>query len=420
MALAKTLISIFAAAMVTALAAPEPAAEATQKADEEQLARHVTALQKKGKAPLDYVLTILDERDLVLFDDALHNAVEPWEFYTELVRSPAFRRKARYIFLEVIPSNRQGALDAYFGTFPEDRTLLYPAFQDRYGWSYKTYFDFLHTVYEVNRGLPPEERLKVRAVSTPSYWKEMERLEDWTNYNTREVIGRDYAMYRTILADLGDFNGEKGVFLTNTRHAYTDIRQQDGAPFWNTGTFFRQWHAEMTWSIRLNAPILNIEMEKAADGAAPRTGEGLERYSYSWARVAQGLWDSAFKTYGATPVAIDLTKTPFGEAAYMGNHMHKAAPGQTMADAYDGVVFLTPFEDQHSSASVGFIYTPAFKKELARRYRITHTPAQIETMLKDAGAESLEAYIETATAERPEAPSPQAADAGPMDAWRKR
>lgn len=421
MAIAKTLLSIFAAAMVTALAAPEPSARADQKANDRLLAAHVEALKDKGSPPHDYVLNALDEHDLILFDDALHNAVEPWTFYTALVRDPAFRSKAQYVFLEVIPSNRQSALDAYFSTFPEDRTLLYPAFQDRYGWSYKTYFDFLHEVYEINRALPEGERLQVRAVSTPSYWKEMEKPEDWENYNDREVISRDYAMYRTILADLNEFErGAKGVFLTNTRHAYTDIRKTGGALFWNTGTFFRRHHPGKTWSVRLNAPILRIEKEKAADETAPRTGEGLERYSYSWARVADGLWDSAFDVYGAMPVAADLKTTPFGEAAYMGNHMHKAAPGQTMSDAYDGVVFLAPFERQRSSATVDFIYTPTFKKELARRYRITHTPEQIDAMVKSVGFKSLEAYIDATSAAEREKPSPQAAAAGSINAWRAR
>lgn len=392
-----------------------------ENADARRLRQHVDALRENGEPPLDFVLDALENHDLILFDDALHNAVEPWTFYGEMARDPRFREKAKYIFLEVIPVNRQGALDAYFSTFPEDQTLLYPAFQDRYGWAYKTYFDFLHTVWEINKPLKPEDRLIVRAVSTPSYWKEMETHEDWMRYNDREVIGRDYDMYKIILADLDVFDrGKKGVFLTNTRHAYTNVRNKDGAPFWNTGTFFRQWNPGKAYSIRFNAPILKIESQQPEDGDAPRTGEGLERYRYAWARVENGLWDAAFKDFGETPVAVSLYDTPFGYAAYMGNHMHKAAPNQIMRDAYDAVIFLAPFEHQHSSAHVDFIYTPAFKQELARRYHITHTPAQLRNMLAEAGAPTLDAYIGDAYQATPETLSEPAQSVGDMDAWRRK
>ncbi len=395
-------------------------AHGADKPHEGQLQSHVAALREDGQAPLQYVLNTLADHDLVLFDDALHNAVEPWAFYSELVSDPRFHAEARYVFLEIVPVNRQPALDAYFSTVPEDRTLLYPAFQDRYGWPYATYFDFLHTVYALNRGLEEDKKINVRAVSTPSYWKEIETPEDWANLNDRAVLGRDYDMYKVILADLGEFTeGKKGIFLTNTRHAYTDIRKPDGAPFWNTGTFFRQWHPNKSFSIRINAPVLKIEniKKRRPEGYRP-TAEGLDRYEYSWARVAGGLWDAAFEHYGGAPVAIDLAGTAFGQAAYMGNHMHRAAPGQTMGNAYDGVIFLTPLEEQHSSAQADFIYTPAFKTELIRRYQITKSPEQIETLLNEAGVETLEAYIDANHTASPQTLSPQAQGVGGIDAWR--
>ncbi len=395
-------------------------AQAELSANDKILEMHVEALFTHGQEPLDFVLDALTTNDLILFDDSLHNAVEPWTFYNTMIRSPRFREKARYIFLEVIPVNRQASLDAYFSTFPEDKTLLYPAFQDGFGWPYKTYFDFLHEAYEINAGLEPEKRLIIRAVSTPSYWKEMKTNEDWTIYNDRSVLGRDYDMYKIILADLQEFSDqEKGVFMTNTRHAYTNIRKPDGAPFWNTGTFFRQWHPGKTFSIRFNAPILKIEGKRPADESVARTAQGIESYDFSWARVANGLWDNAFSDYGGHPVAIDLPGTPFGAASYMGNHMHRAAPNQTMSDAYDGVIFLQPFENQYSSAKVDFIYTPAFKKELARRYRITRTPQQLETMLASANAQSLVSFIDSEHTDAPKILSPQAQGAGPLDAWRQ-
>ncbi|GJL93884.1 MAG: hypothetical protein DHS20C05_02890 [Hyphococcus sp.] len=402
--------------MTTIMAAPTPLGAAPN--DNARLQAHTKALQTNGKAPIPFVLDAMEKHDLIVFDDALHNVVHPWKFYEELVRERRFQEAAPTIFLEIVPVNRQPALDAYFSTFPEDRSLLIPAFQDRYGWAYKTYYDFLHAVYVVNQGLTPENRLTVKAVSTPSYWKEIATKADWDNLNQRAVLARDYHMYQIILADLTNFEGgKKGIFLTNTRHAYTNIRKPDGSPFWNTGTFLRQWHPGKSYSVRFNAPILNIEKERRDDGS-PRTAEGLDRYQYSWARVENGLWDAAFAEFGNDPVAIDLHKTGFGEASYMGNHMHKAASGQKMRDAYDGVIFMTPLEQQEASAHIDFIYTPAFKIELARRYRITRSPEQIDAMLKEENVETLEAYIDAAHQAEPAHPSGPAQAVGDINAWR--
>ena len=410
--------SLLLAAAVIMFISPASAKPRPSSADR-LLDKHVSVLQKDGKSPADYVLGVLETKDLILFDDALHNSVEPWVFYESLVKDPRFQKQVRYIFLEVLPVNRQPAIDAYFAAEEEDPSLLYPAFQDGFGWHYVTYFDFLHAVYEANRTLPENERFIVRAVSTPTLWKEIETREDWTLYNSRTVLGRDYDMYAIIFADLQRFTaGEKGVFLTNTRHAYTNIRKPGGEPYWNTGTFFRQWRPEKTWSVRFNAPILNVERETAPEERSRQTQEGLERYQFSWARVAKGLWDEAFKACGAKPVAIDLAKSPFGDAAYMGNVMHVAAPGQTMADAYDGVIFLTPLEDQKASASTGQIYTPVFKRELVRRYRIAYTAEELQKLLDDADVNSIEAYIDLVHADAPETLSSIAQSVGPMDEWR--
>ena len=405
------LASMFAAISVSSIAP-------LNAADETELRAHVDSLKNEGADPTSFVIEALEKHDLLLFDDALHNIIHPWTFYQNLIRTPQFKNMAPVIFLEAVPVNRQPALDAYFSTSPEDPSLLIPAFQDRYGWPYKTYSDFLHTVYEINQTLTPEKRISVKAVSTPSYWKEIQTKADWDNLNQRAVLARDYHMYQIILSDLTEFkNGKKGIFLTNTRHAYTNIRKTDGTLFWNAGTFFRQWHPGKTYSIRFNAPILKIERERANAGT-PITAEGLDRYQYSWARVENGLWDAAFAETGNRPVAVDLHQTVFGEAAYMGNHMHKAASGQTMRDAYDAIIFSTPIEQQKASARISFIYTPDFKTELKRRYQITRSPEQIDAMLEEVEVETLEAYINTVHTSQPARPSEPSQAVGDLNAWR--
>jgi len=385
-----------------------------------RLQPYIDVLRQQGQTPRQFVIDKLDTFDLIVFDDAWHPATEPFVFYEELVRSPAFRQRASLVFFEVFPINKQQHLDAYLQAVPEDPSLLHPAFQDDFsgtGWPLQSYFDLLHTIYEVNHTLEESERIRVIAVNAPTYWSEI-RTPDDVRIFRKSLSGNDYTMYRRIVDELENFRGtRKGIFLTNTRHAYKGIRDRDGRYFWNAGTFLHQWHPEKTYSIRFHNMTLSIEGENSGSNQ-PETTAGMEKYRYSWIRMARGIWDSAFEAYGNRPVAFPLQGNPFGAEAYVGNHMHKAAPGQTMLDAYDALIFLAPLEALHNTAKVDCLYTPEFKQELARRYGLLYTAEQLQTRLEQAQVETLESLIEKDCAATPSEPIPQARELEPMDAWK--
>jgi hypothetical protein len=88
---------------------------------------HLADLEAHGREPIAFVLDRLDRHDLVVLDDALHTLVEPFEFYQRLVREARFRELARFVFLEAVPLNQQGHIEAYLAAPAEDPRLLYSA-----------------------------------------------------------------------------------------------------------------------------------------------------------------------------------------------------------------------------------------------------------------------------------------------------
>jgi hypothetical protein len=363
----------------------------------------------RGVEPARFVLERLAEADLVLFDDGLHSAVEPFELYVELVRSREFRRAVDFVFLETVALNQQPCLDAYLASGDPDDLL--PAFRNDVsgtgGIGYRTYLDLLSAIRAVNLESPPEERLAVVAVSNPVYWTAMTSAEDVALFQ-RSLAGRDYDMACQILAHLGEFrSGMKGVFLTNTRHAYTGIRARDGRLFWNTGTFLRQWFPGKTCSIRIHNVTLGIE-RRATEPSGPHSAQGLEDVVYRWRRVDEGRWDRAFAAHGDRPVAISLAGTAFGRAPYLGNHALEAAPGQTMAQAYDALIFLAPLERLRQSAALPGLYAEDFQAELARRYRLLRTPDELAEEMRSADCATVEELVAASFREWPETPVPLA------------
>lgn len=349
-------------------------------------------IQDQGQPPVRFVQEVLSNYPLIIFDDALHNAYEPFEFYRELLEDS--NTNLHYVFLEAFGINSQADIDTFMNAEVEDSTLLLKVFQDSfsgYGWRYQTYYDLMSSIRKLNLERPSGHKIKVISVDQPIYWEGIHTRKEYNTFQ-ESLIGRDYFMYRIILSRMEKFKGEKkGIFLTNTRHAYKGIRNKEGAFYWNTGTFFHQWHKDKTYSIRIhNVTLSRLEKKASQDN---QTTDGLSRFEYSWVKMDDGKWDQAFERNENKPVAFSLKNNLFGASAYIGNHMLDAKGGQTMYDAYDALLFLAPLEELHFSAKVDFINTPHFKEELKRRITILED-GNIEAFLSRNDVQSLDEYIE--------------------------
>jgi hypothetical protein len=405
----KLLLSLFLFSFYNTYAQPSTA----------MLKPYIDVIKKEGKEPVAFIKEQLQQHDLILFDDAIHSALEPFVFYQQLISDKQFQFKVKYIFFEAFSINQQPALDAYINAKENDSTLLFPAFQNDfsgYGWRYQTYFDLLNTIRKVNTDLPANEKLRAIAVNAPVYWKEMNTTTDFDLFQLA-LSGNDYTMYKIMLSYMEDFKaGKKGIFLTNTRHAYKNIRDQQNQLFWNCGTFFYKNHPGKTYSVRFHNVVFSARLKAQPDNSI-KTTEGLERYEIKWIRMDRGIWDAAFAANQNQPVALSLQNNVFGGTPYVGNHAAKAAPGQTMYDANDAVIFLAPLEQLHFSGQSGTIYTPAFQEELARRMQFLMTRDQLNKTLMEAKTTDIKAYILKTFTPVPVRPNSLVKLVGPIDEY---
>lgn len=354
---------------------------------------HLSILTHTGQEPIQFVNALLNDVDLIVFDDALHLAKEPFDFYQGLLQNSTFHSKIKYVFIEVFSITSQPYIDDFLNSAIKDKNILLPAFQNDfsgYGFRYQTYFDLLSTLWEVNAQLSESEKIQVICVDQPIYWEAIKTGKDYDLFQ-KSLIGRDHFMYKIISKTLDGFDsGDKGVFLTNTRHAYKNIKKSNGELYWNTGTFLNQWHPKKTYSIRIHNVSLSIQSAK--ENVTNPSTQGLDRISYEWIRMEHGLWDKAFKENGNKPIAISMKDNVFGKSAYVGNHMLDVAENQTMYDAYDGLIFLAPLERLYFSAKVDFIYTEPFIQELKRRIRLLQGD-ELPEFLVSNNADSLDDFV---------------------------
>ncbi|MGB5893802.1 MAG: hypothetical protein WBG58_06455 [Ignavibacteriaceae bacterium] len=361
---------------------------------------YLEVIKKKGDNPINFVQKKLETHDLILFDDGLHSAYEPFQFYIELINAPD--TKLDYIFIEVLGINVQSDIDAYLGSETKDKKLLLHVFQDDFsgfGWRYETYLDLLSAIWDYNHSQPDEEKkIKVIGVDQPVYWEGIHNRQDYDVF-LRSHIARDYFMYKIIVNQMDYFkSGKKGIYLSNTRHIYKNIRNLEGFPYWNCGTFFYNWHPDKTYAIRIHNVMLSFESVDKEKKSI--TAEGLDNLTYSWIKLENGIWDKAFELNQNHPVAIPLKDNPFGKAKYVGNYMLNADKNQIMYDAYDALIFLAPLNKLHFSAKMNFFYTDEFKQESKRRIKIIYGE-NLESFLKDNDATTIDDYIDNLTKYHP-------------------
>ena len=361
---------------------------------------YLQVLRDQGQEPAEFIRQQLTQHDLLILDDGLHAAVEPFEFITDYLRQ--YPHSVDVLFLEVIPINVQADIDLFMHSEVRDTLLLAPVFQEdfRYGWPYETYLDLFCAVWEINH--ESDADIRIVGVNQPIYWEGLHTREDYNDFQ-KSLIGRDYFMYKTMVGRMNGFeSGTKALFMTNTRHAYKCIRDSAGDIYWNTGTFFHQWHPGHTLSIRFHNMSLNVKAEKNMENASM---EGMDRLVYEWIRLDDGHWDQAFERYGSQPVAVPFKDTCFGQTPYTGNHSADALSGQTQFDAYDALIFLKPLNETRFSAHTRFYYTDAFRKELEHRVRVMHGH-DLEGFLQENGVDSVQNFVEKLSNPIPEQDNP--------------
>jgi len=380
---------------------------------------YLKALANGSEDPVKFVKEKMAAHPLLIFDDGLHTAADPFKFYRQLIADTAVSNKLNYIFLEVVPSNNQKYIDSFLNAAKEDSTLLFPAFQNDYGtgFPYQTYFDLFHTIYQVNKSLPAGKKIKVYGVGFPVYWEGIHDRQDLAVFRN-SLLDYDFHMYRLILSLMHDFrNNERAFFLTNTRHAYKNIKDKAGNLYWNCNTFFTRWHPGKTYSIRIHNATLFIESAKALPKGASVSASGTDAFNYHFDRMTGGIWDYAFQKFNQYPLAIDINNTPFGADPYEGNLALNVSAGSTMADAYDAVIVLKPLEEMQQTEMINYIYTPAFMGELARRYRLLYTPEEIARQMKDTHTTSIEELLLKTHPHVGQTVLPQVQQLSPIDAW---
>lgn len=374
--------------------APRPAVENPQA----YLEPFVTYLQAHGEDPHAFVMRALRTHQLVIMGE-VHHRPRYWAFNAALVQDPDFPKHVGTIYLE-LPSNDQGLIDGFLAAGELDRMPVIEMLRDVLwmGWPDEGVLDFFVSVWKVNQGLPPEQRLRIVLADMQRPWKEVQRAEDWQRYN----VDRDAFMAESLLRDRREHPEESrnGFFIVGAGHTMLACNHPTYPPMPDP-IEAAGWHLLQALG-RENVYAI-LEHMPAETNVGQVQG-----------RACLGLFDSAFAATGSRPVAFPLDTGPFG--AERVDTFPDLQIASSYRDGYDAYLYLGPLEEESFSSLIPSFYTDEFVSELDRRYRMMYGTGLVEAgIVKKLDAESFVAWMDEnwGKARR----EWQRDNLGPMNAW---
>jgi hypothetical protein len=327
----------------------EQARRAPVKDPEHRLEPFVSFLRAEGQEPQAYLLKALADHQLVIMGE-VHHRPRYWSFNASLVQAVGFPRHVGVIYLE-LPRADQALVDQFLGSPQLDPEPVIAMLRDFLGegWPDQPTLEFFITVWKVNQGLPPQQKIRIVLVDPRPV-----RLaaDDYVDVVLNESF-RNQSMANAILRDLRVHRDDRrhGLFIVGLLHALLDVNSYTDSPVVTAGSRLREkLGRDAVFAIHQHRPVRL---------------SGSERLE----RPALGLFDSAFAALDCRPVAFPLDHGPFGQALL--DEFLDTWLGTTnrYGDAFSAYLYLGPLETEKFSPLIPGFYTDDYVRELDQRHR---------------------------------------------------
>ena len=308
----------------------------------------VNYLKETGSAPIQFLLEALAEHKLVIYGER-HRRELSWQLLKDLVNDPAFRKTTGTVFME-LQSYKQSEIDKFFNnTVYMDSSILIGIYQDMQlpGWFDKGSFEFLITLWELNKKLSDQEKIKVVFTDFQPRFREMKTKEDVKNFEN------DTTKRNTHMADVieqtvkSSSNSRNNLFIVGYGHAYKSSA---------IGKYGESSQGDFSAARQLVSRFSDKDVFCVRVHTSGITGY-----------IRGGMFDSVFVKNDGYPIAFRLKGSPFGKEIIEEWAFEEDNFG-SFENNYDGYIYLggEPI-DKQLEYRLSDIYTEDFVKEIIRR-----------------------------------------------------
>jgi hypothetical protein len=335
---------------------------------QEYLRPFVEFLRREADDPQKFLLRALADHRVVILGE-VHHRPRYWAFNSSLVRDKAFAERAGVIYME-LPANDQPLVEKFLAAPKSDPQPIIEMLRDMLwaGWPDQAQLEFFKAVWEVNQGLPREQRLRIVLTDMQPPWKDITSRADLE----RLEVDRDQAMAENVLRDLREHSADlrHALFIVGYEHAWVNLTA-GGVPMKSAG-----------WRLREKLGDTNVFAVFPHSPVIANMGGNQP------SRIALGLFETAFSALANRPMSFPLDHGPFGEQVF--DASTDILTADPFRNGYQAYLYLGPFDDESFSPLIPGFVTDDFARELDRRYRLMNGKSLVES---EGGPKSLNAEI---------------------------
>ncbi|MGO8734762.1 MAG: RDD family protein [Terriglobia bacterium] len=315
-------------------------------------APYVAFLRQGQVAPVDYLIGLFDQYDVVVLCERMHPEGSQWNFIYDIVRDPRFIDRVGHVFTEYGTGETQTYLDSMMAADGlsagevHDRVVqimrnwaVWPT------WENTNIYRYLTRLYALNQSLPAAKRIHHHFTDKPPHWSGIITKGQYIAYR-RSLVDRDQYMARTVIEEMGRLakpgsRPPKCLVVMNYRHAFDLTNRSPKAPRGNTYEYLKDAFGYRAANVLLNYWLL-----------LPQAG---------------GVWDAAFEETGNRPVGFDFKGSPFGGEPFDMFPFRPKLKGELRyRDVFTGFVFVNPLDSQYTEVGVPGFHK-GFEDEALRR-----------------------------------------------------
>jgi hypothetical protein len=309
-------------------------------------------LSNVNTSPETFILNMLGTHKLVI-NGEYHRRKASWDMLKRLISIPKFSDVAGCVFME-LPSHHQPLIDKFFNDDTLNTDIIIKIFQDEQpnGWWDRGEFEFLCKLWEINRLLPRDKKIRVVLADYQVPYSEIKTREE-----ARESEDRNSHMADIIANTIAKYDDSRNnLFLVGCAHAYKS--NQNGLASSAYGE-----ENQLTAGALLADKLGNDNVFTIFQHVIPGDNGGKNRSA-----IRGGIFDKAFEQNGNRPIGFCMANSPFGREPFDGIYeiKYNTATG-TYADNFDGYLFLGPLNSEPKAIPLTEIFTEDFVAEMQRR-----------------------------------------------------
>ncbi len=336
---------------------------------------YVNFLKTQNTSAKDYLISLFDRYDIVIFAERMHNEQTQYELLLDVFQDPRLREKSGHIFVEMGGSNFDKPINDFLHSknLTEDESrkkaieiqrnsTWYPL------WDSYNYHYLLTGLYKINSTLPAKSKISLHPTDMAVDWNKILTKEDVTkNIRNREsMVGRDSVMAANITSKIKELEakGEKRrkyFVILNSAHS---LKHDFGV----MGFTVKPAGAKIFENFPGRVANVLLNMEAVPDLQSTSNFSALQP-------VLDGKWDAAFHYVKKDDLGFDLAKSPIADSLYQ--NMPLVDKTVKNAQAYTGYVYYRHYPNFMEITGFDGLLDDTYNEELYRRRTIFYGPATV-------------------------------------------